>query len=148
MLVENAFDFVDEPRALSYQMLPEVGELPDLGIVRISRKNPTDTIRTLTALEPLAIVPKECAEGVGIAFVGLVHGGVIGLDDNDFRATALLEFGKEPVVETANFDDCHVAAMFPRFFGEGNEKFVNVGMIGIDLSFLDHVSLFVSDIDG
>jgi len=99
-------------------------------------------------LEPLAVVPKEFAKGICIAFIGLVHGRVVGLDDNDFRATALREFGKEPIVEPADFNDCHVAAMSSRFFDKGNEKFVNVSMIGTDLSFLHDISLFVSDIDG
>jgi len=44
MLVDNAFDFVDAPRALLDQMLPEVGKLPDLSIGRVGRKNPPDTI--------------------------------------------------------------------------------------------------------
>jgi len=148
VLIQNAFDLIDVLGALSYQMLPEVGELPNLGIGGIGWKNATDAVGTLTALEPLTVVPKKYAEGVCIAFVGLVHSGVIGLDDNDFRTTALLEFGKEPVVEATDFDDCHVAAMFACLLGKGNEKFVNVSMIGTDLSFLHDFSLFVPDIDG
>ncbi|MCL2711012.1 MAG: ISAs1 family transposase, partial [Planctomycetaceae bacterium] len=38
--------------------------------------------------------------------------------------------------------------MFVCFFGKGDEKLVNVGMIGTDLSFLHDFALFVSDIDG
>ena len=94
MLVDNAFDLVDDSRALRYQMLTEVGELPDLGIVGSSRKNALDAIGTLSALQPLAVVPKECAKGFGIAFIGLVHSGVIGLNDYDFVATGLCEFCK------------------------------------------------------
>jgi len=148
VLVDNAFDLVDGLRAVLHQVLPEVGKLPDLGIGGIGRKNATNAIGALTALEPLAVVPKELAKGVGISFVGLVHGGVFGLDDNDFGASGFLEFSKEPIVESANFDDSHVAAMFSRLLGEGNEKVVNISMIGTDLTLLNHISLFVSDIDG
>jgi len=75
-------------------MLPEVGKLPDLGIGGIGRKNPSDTIGALPASEPITVVPKEFAEGIGITFVGLIHGGVIRLDDDDFGASSLLEFFK------------------------------------------------------
>jgi hypothetical protein len=148
MLVDNGFDFVDDPRALLNQVLPEVGKLPDLGIGRGGRKNPPDTIGTLLTSEPMAVIPKEFAEGIGIAFVGLMHSGFTGLDDNDFGATSFLEFFKEPVVETTNFDDCHVAAVFACLFDKGNEKVVNISMIGADLTLLDNISLFVADIDG
>ena len=52
MFVDDALDLVDELRAVFNQVLPEVGELPDLGIGRISRKNSSDAIGTLSALEP------------------------------------------------------------------------------------------------
>ena len=38
------------------------------------------------------VIPEEFAKGIGIAFVGLVHGGVFGLNDNDFGASGLREF--------------------------------------------------------
>ena len=88
MLVDNAFDFVDDSRALLDQMLPKIGELPNLGIRRIGRKNATNTIGTLSAPEPMTVVPKEFAKSVGIAFICLVHGGVIRLDDNNFGAAS------------------------------------------------------------
>jgi len=129
-------------------MLPKIGELSDLGIGGISRKNAADAVGTLSPSEQVAVIPKECTKGICISFVGLVWGGLIGLDDNDLGASGLLEFGKQPIVEAADLDDCHVATMFACFFGKGDEKIVNVGVIGIDLSFLHDFSLFVSDIDG
>jgi len=148
VLVDNPFDLVDGLRAVFHQVLPEIGELSDLGIGRIGGENATNTIGTLPSLESLTVVPKEFAEGIGITFVGLVHGGIFGLNDNDFGASGLLEFFEEPVVEAADFDDCHVATMFACLLGKVGEKVVNVGVIGTDLSFLHDISLFVSDIDG
>jgi len=148
MLVDNTFGLVDDPCALLHQVLPKVGELPNLGIFGISRKNPADLVRTLSPLEQLAVIPEECAKGIGIAFVGLVQSGLLGLNDDDFGASGLLELFEQPIVKAANFDDCHEAAMFASLFGEGNEKLVNVGMFGTDLSFLHDFSLFVSGIDG
>ena len=148
MLVDNAFDLVDGLRALLDQILPEISELANLGIGRIGRKNPANAIGTLTALEPLAVIPKQFAEGVCVSFISFVHGRVVWLDNNDFGTSCLLEFFKQPVVETADFNDCHVATMLSCLFSEGNEKVVNIGMSGTDLTLLDHFSVFVSDIDG
>ena len=38
--------------------------------------------------------------------------------------------------------------MLASFFDEGGEKFVNIGWFGTDLSFLEGIALFISDIDG
>jgi hypothetical protein len=148
VLVNDTFDLVDGFRTLLDQILPDVGMLPNLGIGGIGRKNPADTVGTLSALESFAVIPKQLAEDVCIAFVGLVHGGVVGLNDNDFGASGLLEFFKQPVVEAANFDDCHVATMFASLLGEGDEKIVNFSMSGTDLTLLDHISVFIPNIDG
>ena len=80
--------------ALPYQTLAEVGELPDFRIRRIGGKNAPDTIGTLSAFEPFPVIPKECAKGISIALIGLVHGCVIGLNDYDFFTLGLLEFCK------------------------------------------------------
>ena len=146
MFVDNPFDLVDDSCALLNQVLPEVGKLPNLSIGRVGRKNPADTVGTLSPLEPLAIIPKQLTEGICVSFVGLMRGRVFGLDNNDFGASGLLEFFKEPIVETADFDDCHVAAMLACLLDKGSEKVVNISMIGTDLTLLDHISLFVADI--
>ena len=70
------------------------------------------------------------------------------MDDDDLGTAGLLELFEQPVVESADFDDGHISTMFSCFFGKDDEKFVNIGMIGTDLSFLDDVSLFISNIDG
>jgi hypothetical protein len=140
--------FRNSHSALTCQTFPKIGELPNLSIGGVGRKNAPNAIGTLPALEPLAVVPEECAKGIGIAFVSLVHGSIIGLDDNNLVASGLLKLFKEPIVEAADFDDCHVATMFSSLFGKGSEKFVNIVRFGTDLSFLDDISVFVSDIHG
>ena len=148
VLVENAFDLVDDSCALLYQMLSEVGELSDLSVLWIGGKNASNAVGPLTASESFSVIPEEFAEGVGVTFVGFMHGGVIGLNDDDFGATGFSEFLEQPVVEATNFDDGHVASVFSCFFNEGGEKIVNIVTIGTDLSFLNDIALFVSDIDG
>ena len=96
MLVHNAFDLVDDHSAKPHQSLAKVGKLPDLDIRRIGRSNAFDTIGTLSALESFPVVPKECAKGICIAFIGLVHGTVIGLNDYDFITLVLFEFCEQP----------------------------------------------------
>ena len=148
VLVENAFDLVDDSCALPHQMLPEVGELSNLGVLRIGRKNASNAIGTLSTAKPIPVIPEQLAEGVGVTFVGFMHGGVIGLNDDDFGTAGFSEFVEEPVVEAANFDDGHVATVFSCFFDESGEKFVNIVTIGTDLAFLHDIALFISDIDG
>ena len=69
----NAFDLIDDSCTLLHQVLPEVSELPNLCISGIGRENPPDTVRTLSALETLAVIPEEFAKGVSNPLVGLVH---------------------------------------------------------------------------
>ena len=78
MLVDDAFDLVNEHGAVFHQTLPEVGELPDLGIDGTGWKNSPDIMGTLSAFKPFPIIPKECTEGIGIAFVSLVQGRASG----------------------------------------------------------------------
>jgi len=138
MFIDNPFDLIDEQGALSYQTLPDLG---------IGGKNAPDTVGTLSAFEPFPVIPKECAKGICIALIGLVHGCVIGWDDNNFFALGLLEFFEQPVVETANFNDDHIASMFACLFDEGDEKLVNIVRTCTDLSFLKDTALLISDVD-
>ena len=73
-------------------MLSEIGELPNLSLFRRGGKNASDSKGSFSSLEPLAVVPKEFAQGVGISFVGLVDGGVVGLNHDDFIAKGFVEF--------------------------------------------------------
>ena len=75
-------------------MLPEIGKLPNLGLFRRGGKNTSDPERSLSSLEPFAVVPEEFAKGVGISFVGFVDGGVVGLNHDDFIAKGFVEFFK------------------------------------------------------
>jgi hypothetical protein len=147
MLVENPLDLVDDSRSLRYQMLSKVGQLPNLGVLRIGGENATNAVGPLTASEPVSVVPKEFTEGIGVTFISFMHGGVVGLNDDDFGTMGLLQFFEEPVVESTNFDDGHVASMFSSFFDEGGEKLINIVTIGTDLTFLNDIASFVSDID-
>lgn len=129
-------------------MLPEIGKLPDLGFFGRGGKNATDAVGTFAPCKPFAIVPKELAQGVRVTLIGFVHGKIVRLNDDDLGATGLFKFCKEPVVEPANFDDSHEAAMFSGFFAELVEKIVNIRMNGLDLAFLGHISLFIAKVDG
>jgi hypothetical protein len=147
VFVEDAFDFVDDSCSLPDQVLPEIGELPNLGVLGIGGKNTPDVVRAQPAQEPLPVVPEQRTQGIGISFVGLVHGGIVGLNDDYFSASGFFEFFEQPVVKATDFDDGHVASVLPGFFGEIGEKFVNFVMIGTDLAFLNDFSAFVPDID-
>jgi hypothetical protein len=57
VFVDQPLDFVDDHRALSHQILPEVGKLPNLNISRIDRKNAANAIGTLSALQPFPVIP-------------------------------------------------------------------------------------------
>jgi hypothetical protein len=148
VLVDDPFDLVDDLCSLPDEMLSEVSELPNLGLFGRGGKNTSDAEGALAALEPFAVVPKEFAKGVGISFVGLVDGGVVGLNHDDFVTKGFVEFFKQPIVKAADFDDGHKAAMSPGFFAEFAEKIVNIRMKGLDLSFLHDISLFVPKVDG
>lgn len=147
VFIDDAFDFVDDSRALSNQVLAKVGELPDLGIFGIGGKNASNAVGSLSALEPFAVVPEEFAECVGITFVGFFVRGMVGLNDDDFVAIDFFEFFEEPIVEAADFDDSHEAAMLSGFFSELLKKIVTSVMIGANLFFLNDISVFVSQID-
>jgi len=148
VFVENAFDFVDDSRSLCYQMLSKIGKLSNLSVLWVSGENAANAVGSLPTSEPFSVVPEEFAEGIGVAFIGLMHGGIVGLNNDDFGAMGLLEFFEEPVVKAADFDNGHVATIFSGFFDESGEKFVNVVTIGTDLAFLDDIALFISDIEG
>ena len=148
VFVENTFDLVDDFRTLSDQELSEVGELPDLCIFGFGGNDTSDVVGSLSAAKSKAVVPKKGAEGIGIAFVGLVQGVFFGLKDDDLGALVLLEFFEQPIVEAADLDDSHVASVFASFFDEGCEEVGDGCVLGADLAFLDDISLFVSDADG
>jgi hypothetical protein len=148
VLVNDPFDLVDDFRALLDEMLPEIGELPNLGVFGGSGKNAFDAEGTLSSLEPFAVVPEEFAQGVGITFVGFMYGGVIGLNHDDLVAKGFVEFFDQPVVKATDFDDGHKTATFSGFFAEFAEKIVNIRMSGLDLAFLHDISLFVAKVDG
>jgi len=148
VFADNAFDFVDDSRSLCDQVLSKISKLSDLGVLRLGRKNTSNTVWPLAASEPFSVVPKECAESIGIPSISFVYDEVVGLNDDNFGATGLFELFEEPIIEAANLNDGHVASMFSCFFDEFVEKIVNSVMIGTDLSFLDHISVFIAKIDG
>ena len=77
-----------------------------------------------------------------------LSGHVVGLNDDDLLATAFLQFGVEPVVKAANFEDSHEAASFSGSFDEFGEKIVKGIMFGTDLTGLNDITVFVPQIDG
>lgn len=84
VFVENPLDFINEPSSLCDEELTKIGQLADLGVDGIGRKNPTDTIRPLSTLKSFSVVPKELSERVGITLIGFFVRRMVGLDHDDF----------------------------------------------------------------
>jgi len=95
--------------------------------------------------QPLTVEPQEIGQLASITSIGLLFGWFLWMNEDDFMTLPFVQFGDQPIVKTANFENRHEIGIH---FGELLKEGFDLLSTRTYLSAQNCVSIRVPDTNG